>query len=663
MSNEVQIVVTGSDRSGPAFDSADKGVKKLDDSVEGLNKTIGGLGETTADTSEDVKGLGGESDKASKSIFSLKDATTRLNAEIAATKQKIKELQQQRAMLGGGDEGSSLLGDIGKEENKLRSLKHLLEDLTSESVKAGGEAGRGFMGALNAAFEGTASTPILGPAIVAAVVTAAAEAAAVLGPLIGGIIAGGVTAAVGGGALAAGIFAATQDDSVQQAMSALSDQFVNEMKDIGKSFIEPVKDGLGILSKGLGDLDLAETFSKAAPAVERLAKGAVALAENAWPGINKALDESGPIFEAVEHGLGQVGEGLGDMIGELAESDGAVDGLRMLFSILKITLQATGATLGWLSDRFHETNRVMAVAYDIIGDITDLIGADDVAEGSRKAADGLRGFAADGTKALHGIGDAAKETLDPFARYLFEAAHNTEALTKSLQDLFGIQMSVDEATINYEESVDKLTEAVKENGKSIDAGTEKGRAVREALLGEIQAAIDLRDATIKKTGATEAANAQYVAQIELLKKQAVALGLSKAEIDKLVGNYVITLTTIYKTIGSKPKINPGNRSAASDEILGNAAGGIASGGNSGYTMVGEWGPELVKLPQGSMVYSAGQSQQMAGGMNGGGGGTTTLVLESDGSKTSDFLMEILREGIRVKTGGNVQRALGRNSRG
>lgn len=749
--NEVRLVVTGSDRSGPAFDGADKSVKKLDDSVTELDKSIGGLGETTADTKEDVKGLGDENEKTTKSVYSFKEASAKLNAEIATSKQRIKELQQQRALLGAGEEGvplfsdiskeernlkslkrlledlsgeftdldktvvdtsqdvkglgdqtektvksvysfkeastrlnaeieitkqrikelqqqrsmgsggddDSLFGDISKQEAKLKSLKHIFEDLTSEATKTGGQAGRGFMGAFSSAFEGTAGTPVLGPIIVTAIVTAAAAAAAVVGPLIGGIVAGGITAAVGGGALAAGIFAATQDDRVQIAMSGLSDQFINEMKDIGIDFVQPVLSGIEIISKGLEDLDIAETFSKATPAVEMLAKGVVAFATNIWPGLNKALDEAGPIFQAVEEGLGEVGAGLGDLIGELAESDGAVDGLRELFAILKLTLEGTGATLGWLSDRFHETNRVMAVMYDLTGKIADLFGLDDVAEGSRKTADSVREFAADGTKAIHGIGDAAKESLDPFARYLFEASHNADALTKSLQELFGVQMTLDEATIHYEESIDKLTEAVKENGKTLDVGTEKGRAVREAVLGEIQAAADLRDATIKKTGATAEANNTYVAQIELLKKQAIALGLSKAEIDKIVGNYVITLTTIYKTIGSKPKINPGNRSAASDEILGNAAGGVASGGNSGWTWTGEQGPELVRLPQGSMVYPAGQSQQMAA--QAGGGGGTTLVLESDGTRVSDFLIEMLREGIRQKTGGNVQRAIGSNA--
>jgi hypothetical protein len=74
--------------------------------------------------------------------------------------------------------------------------------------------------------------------------------------------------------------------------------------------------------------------------------------------------------------------------------------------------------------------------------------------------------------------------------------------------------------------------------------------------------------------------------------------------------------------------------------------------------VGEQGPELARLPYGSTVYPAGRSRQMA--MAGGGGQTVVLEVRSSGNRLDDLLVELLRGRIRVISGGDVQKALGRN---
>jgi hypothetical protein len=95
----------------------------------------------------------------------------------------------------------------------------------------------------------------------------------------------------------------------------------------------------------------------------------------------------------------------------------------------------------------------------------------------------------------------------------------------------------------------------------------------------------------------------------------------------------------------------------------NASGGVfrgrhyASGGAGGGTgMVNDGGgPEIVRLPNGSMIYPAGQSAGMAAGW----GSNEPIVLEirSGGSKLDDLLVEIIRRSIRIR-GGNVQAVLG-----
>ncbi len=132
------------------------------------------------------------------------------------------------------------------------------------------------------------------------------------------------------------------------------------------------------------------------------------------------------------------------------------------------------------------------------------------------------------------------------------------------------------------------------------------------------------------------------------------------------------LNTIISTIESLPgKAASAVGSAASSLVhmggklnpLNWAHGGVVSfkalgGPQGGLAMVGEQGPELVRLPQGSTVMPNANAMSMlgAGGGAGGGQNALTLVLEWVGGG-DDPMFQMLRKGIRVR-GGNVQRVLG-----
>jgi phage-related minor tail protein len=83
-----------------------------------------------------------------------------------------------------------------------------------------------------------------------------------------------------------------------------------------------------------------------------------------------------------------------------------------------------------------------------------------------------------------------------------------------------------------------------------------------------------------------------------------------------------------------------------------ASGGVASGG---LTMVGERGPELVRLGAGSTVSNAGQTRAALQGQD--SPAEITLRIDSGGTKLDQLLVEVLRKSIRV-SGGNVQTVLG-----
>lgn len=88
-----------------------------------------------------------------------------------------------------------------------------------------------------------------------------------------------------------------------------------------------------------------------------------------------------------------------------------------------------------------------------------------------------------------------------------------------------------------------------------------------------------------------------------------------------------------------------------------ASGGATSDPGYGTTITDEYGPEIKRLPNGTMIYPAGQSAQMAKQW-GGGGGPIVLEIKSSGSRLDDLLVELLRKAVRVR-GGDVQLVLGR----
>jgi hypothetical protein len=93
------------------------------------------------------------------------------------------------------------------------------------------------------------------------------------------------------------------------------------------------------------------------------------------------------------------------------------------------------------------------------------------------------------------------------------------------------------------------------------------------------------------------------------------------------------------------------------EAHGGITGAAGGGARSGWTMVGEHGIELIKLPAGTPVKGNAMTQNMLAGA-GTGGGTVRLVIDTAGSGLDQVLVEILRRVIKSDFGGDVQVAMG-----
>lgn len=130
------------------------------------------------------------------------------------------------------------------------------------------------------------------------------------------------------------------------------------------------------------------------------------------------------------------------------------------------------------------------------------------------------------TTSIEGVGAAAEES-----------AKKTEELNKQFEDLFKQQMSADRATLKLEESTVSLTEELTKGARTLALGSEEGRKNRAAVLDQLDAIEDLRQARIAEGQTLDVANGKYARDLENLKKTMRQAGFTKKEINELIGSY------------------------------------------------------------------------------------------------------------------------------
>jgi ribosome-associated translation inhibitor RaiA len=103
--------------------------------------------------------------------------------------------------------------------------------------------------------------------------------------------------------------------------------------------------------------------------------------------------------------------------------------------------------------------------------------------------------------------------------------------------LFTATMGIDQAVLGVAESLTRLDESFKENGKNIDIHSAKGQANRESVLASVTANMQLYQAQISAGMSAEDAAAAYDQNTAALEAQLKKAHLTQGEIDGLIGKY------------------------------------------------------------------------------------------------------------------------------
>lgn len=687
MANEITIVVKGDNRSQPAFRQPEDDLDKLKAKAKATGVDLDGLSNEFAAATEHGDAFGKK----------LKEGTTYtdyLGTKIAALRAETRKLTEEFNKTGNSD----LLKKIFSNQDAEHALSKLRSDLT-DALKFGGQDGAKDV---SASLRGAVETPGLGPIIMGVLVAGAVMAS----PAVGAALAAGVGAA-GIAGIVAGQFG---DPKVHASIAGIATDWENALRTSTQDFKEPLIQAASQIDHALVDATKGVDWKSAVAGLAPLVDGLSRLVTNLMPGFNDMMKASSPIMHSLDQDLATLGKDFSTALHLIASgSKGEAEALRALIMVLgglaimlASVIYGMSKVVEWLDAAAVKVGSFMASLR------TGIPGLDYALRAVNNIGSALEhmGHMMDGTNdsvrsGAQAIGEAAQkasmasENLDALSK----AADNTadsfaNVAAKWVDKLFTEMMNADEATLKWQESLNTLSDTLKQNGLGIDRHThlismnsEAGLKNREAILAAVQANEQQYQAMIASGISAQDAASAYDDNTEALKRQLRNAGYTSAQVEDLIGKYervpdkvdtamaVQGLTAALDNLGNlisyinhingqtfgftikanvyDPSGLTRNREFAHGGIVGAATGGV----RSGLVMVGEQGRELVRLPAGSQVYPHGTSENMlaAGARGGDGASAGYTTIRADDAMMAAFIRQVQRH---VRGAGGDGRTLG-----
>ncbi len=526
--------------TGPVEDAKVK-TEELDRKVEGLDRDLNKVPPDAAKAAAALKLLGDETGKAGVKLDDLGKRSTSLGAiddQITRTRGEVAKLADEFNRT--GDAG--ILTRLFSSQNDLKALEKLKKDVSGALEQGAEDGGREGGKQFSAAMQGELSTPGLGPILTAVLVAAAVVAA----PAVGGALMG----AAGLGAIGLGIVGQLSDPQVHKAVAGLGADLTHTLSQDTQVFKEPLLQAIGevdaALQKMIGKVD----WKTASQDLEPLLRGLTGLVGNLLPGFNHLLQESGPILGALSNDLSDVGSGLGMMFDLISRGGkGGQEALRLLLSLVIGLAVSVGALILVLekltewgvaaTQRFGEFLQTIKTGVHTLDEFTAAVGRGFA--GVARTLNGTNDSAVTFVKTLGDLGPNAQLSADDLKKLnaqLAETAVTTDTLAGKMVDLaFNKLIAVDHGVLGVAESLTKLSESFQQNGRSIDIHTAKGQANREAILAAVTANMQLYQAQIASGMSAIDAAHNYDDNTKALESQLKKAGLTKQQIDGLIGSY------------------------------------------------------------------------------------------------------------------------------
>lgn len=669
MANEVKIQVTSTKADTSGLKESREDVDKLKDSAEKASPEVDKLADSLTESDKAASKQSKTLSENKRQIVSLSDSIKdsqkglqELALAFSQTDNAAQKMDLKKAMdrvqqdISSASKAKKILLDL--EPNvQPGKLHQLTSSLTSTAVEAA-----------------AAWKPIL------------IGAAVGIAPLVGSALAGGIIGGAGIGGVIGGVLLVKDDPRVVGAFTGLTSRVGATLKDAAKPFVDTTVKGLATIEGALNRIDFKGIFAKSATFVDPLSHSLGHLAEDLASGFNSLIQVADPVIKAIGGGLADIGVAARKGMESLTDNAGtAADGLKTLLDTVATTTTLTFGLVNGLTELKAKFDDTAGGVFAFDSGLKILNAAMPHADSGGKWVDPIEQFnnaVANGTT-----------TVDSYGHAITSAGESLETMAAAALDADNAQRSLFDSATSVGEAEDKVSSTLSKHNHSLDENTKKGRANREALSGLAGALNANYEAYVKVNGAgsdaTAVANANYKAFI----KTATGAGVAAGDAANLARKLGLIPPKKETKINANTHDAAGRLAALQDQIggihgktisfhvsvtgterlnaLGNriggykASGGISGSANgasaSGLTWVGEQGPELIPLPAGSRVWSAGDSARMAN-RAGGGSGTTTIIFKPVPGAGND-LINALFETIRFEVGGSygndVQKALSR----
>lgn len=413
---------------------------------------------------------------------------------------------------------------------------------------------------------GALKTPVLGPAIIASVGGAVAAAA----PVVGSIAAAGITAGFGVGLGALGIVFAAKSVAVKNSWNRTLWSMAADMKVLSKPFEATL-----ISMSGVAKRTFATFKPQLDTAFKTLAPSFTSFGDQLGRALERLAPALAPLADATAAALKSLGGALPDIIGKLSNqliqlADSVSrnpDGLRDLASALGSVTDGALKTIKVLNDvdgllnkipggfsvftglpaklspvkgsfdaifaSISKVDEVLAgsnVNSKALADIVNKSGAAVSAYGQAAAgaAGGLNSNAAAAAKSAHET-HAANQAAFLLATAFDRQAAATQRSIDALNRRSSLLLSLSGAEIDYQQAVDDATQAIKDNGKTHDINTQKGRDNKRALDQVAASAVAQRDAMLKANDGNVAAAKSATASQGAFVRLATQMGYTKPQ--------------------------------------------------------------------------------------------------------------------------------------
>jgi methyl-accepting chemotaxis protein len=673
--NEVKIVVSGTNKFGGTQQALTKQLKGIEDAAGGVAKRAADL-EAAWDRA--AAKMSAQLDGVTATARGYKDLASALSAAG-------KEFDQ----FGDDAEKSTKKASQGIGDGVSDAVEDMAEKAASGFLSAGVNAARSLVGGIS---EGVSRS---GPYVQGAMVAAGVTAAAAAGPLIGGALAGGVVTAFGAGIAGVGIAAAAQSSRVQAAYDNAWQRITDSAENAARPLEQVLVNFAGRAETILGESGLGaavrNSIAEMAPGLDRFGDSLLRSFAKLEPAIapmtrafGRVIDDLGPTLERTLAGISDALSGVADSVARNPEALG--DFVEMMGDVAEVGLDAVGVL-----NTMHEGNKRLV---DIATTPFEWVGLKDAQEQAPAASRALDAVAESAWRAKSpaDVLDGAWQKAAESAKRLAEAGSN---VLETLDILSGRSPAFEESQQKIDDTIRRMVERfsdvtnhingygqalINANG-TVNTATENGSALQDMLTDLQQGYSDsaaaiwqMQAAGMSQDEAVRTVSGSLAEQSNRLLDQHAKFRLTREEMQRLLDTYKLTPQWINTTVNldtsaAQAKLAWLQRMAS--QVAGaslpfsslpsgrspdaRAHGGISGGG---WTRVGEFGEEMVKLPPGSQVmpHTASARQYEPGGLGTGSGGggavTVTLDLAAAGHATGleRVFIQWLKEAIRGRGG-------------